>query len=182
MKRNVFAFAMSSIVSLCIGGMAIAQTGPTGPSGGQPTVPCTGQISEQDLETALRAIDPNFKVIPSKDGKEYQMTVTQGTSKVHMSVVTSPNGIGFAAVLSEPIKSVQNLPVSVLAELMKINAKQIKLDTPGAQFVLATLNDNVVLAFVQTLSRQVDSLKLTASINDFVKVIVDTNPTWSQVK
>jgi hypothetical protein len=197
MKRNILAIVFSTVLAaLCAGSLAPAQTGPTGPGGGQPgagsgsgsgapsTAPA-GQISEQDLEAALKAMDPNLKVRTNQDGaKVYDISVKNGNTTYNVLVLSTANNIFLYTRLSDPITALQNLPAATLAELMKINGNNMTNDGVGPQFVMmqAQGNTGMMLVLVQTLSKQTTSQKLKASIEALVKLATDANPTWSKIK
>jgi hypothetical protein len=186
MTRNLFVRSFASMVAaLCLSGAALAQTGPSGPTvpptpPTNPTVQPAGVLTEQQLEAALKALDPNYKTRPSDDGKGkvYTLTVTRDGWKYDLQIESFQNEIWVNAVLSSVISAPQNVSPGVMAELLKLNFQH-----GPAHFAFNTMKDNsgVKLFLCRMLDRRMTAENFNGYVEGFLKVVKDTYPTWSQV-
>jgi hypothetical protein len=184
MKRKMFAIALSTMLAaLCLNGLAHAQTGPSGgqPGSGAPTVTPSGALSEQDLEAVIKSLDPSYKVRPSTDGqgKIYNFKITRDGWSYTMQIESFANEVWLNAELSGVISAPQSLPAGALAELLKSN---FKVGPTHFAFCPMTDNSGFKLFLSRMLARQMSVDTFNAQLNDLLKVIRDTYPTWSQVK
>ena len=184
--RKTFVSALSSLlVAVCLGGVAHGQTGPSGPGGSTPTVTPTvtaGPISEQALEAALKALDPNLKVEPTSNGqgKIYRLKIVRDGWNFNVMIASYSNCMWVNAEgLSPVIASPQSLPSSALVELLKANFK-----VGPWHFSFAPMSDNsgVTLFLTRLIGRPNSAEEMNATLNDLIKTVRDTHPIWSQIK
>jgi hypothetical protein len=180
MKRNLFA----AVAALCLSVAAIAQTGPSGPPilpPVNPPAPMAGVLSEPQLDAALKALDPNCKVKPTDDGKGkiYNLTVARDGWKYDLQIESLQNEIWLNAQLSGVVGSPESQSPGVMSELLKANFK-----IGPAHFAFAPTIDKkgYRLNLCRLLDRRMTAENFNGSMNDFLKVVRELHPTWSQVR
>jgi hypothetical protein len=185
MKRNLFTIALSTIVSIfCLGGFAHGQTGPGGGQGSgspAPSVTPTGALSEADLEAAIKALDPSYKVRPTADnqGKVYNLKINRDGWTYAIQIESFASQIWINAELSGVITSPQNIPAGPMAELLKQN-----FNIGPAHFALVPMADKsgFKLFLCRMFGRYLTTESFNGNLNDFLKTVKDTYPVWSEVK
>jgi hypothetical protein len=182
MKRHLFSTALVAV--FCMNGLALAQSGPAGtgvPAGTPAITTAQDNLSEQALEAALRALDPNLQITPTKDGKGklYDFKVSRDGWNYDLRVESYANGLWLNAKLSSLISAPQNLPPAVLAELLKLN-----FQVGPSHFAFMGQNDNSAFRLVlcRLLDRKMSGETFNAYINDFLKTVKDSYSVWSQVR
>ena len=174
----VAAVALASIAP------AFAQTGPTGP--GKPTnpvvnptnpTPAVKGMTEADLASFLRTLDPNLKVNTIKDGTEYHLTIQRDGWNFQLRVTSFANEIWIDSKLGAPINA-QQVQANLLAELLAAN-----FTVGPTHFSFVKMKDGQMqLDLGRCVLRgplTVDGLR--GQINLFVKQVKDTYPTWNAV-
>jgi hypothetical protein len=180
--RSIVSLVVALVLVAVLGSLALAQTGPQGqPVPPSVTPPVTAGMSEQDLETAIRALDPNFKVRPTDDkqGKIYELTVTRDGWTYVLRVTSFPNQIWLESSLGKPMSNWKSIPATVLANLLETNYK-----IGPTHFALNTKKDGTVatLFVCRMLERgQLTSAHFNGYMNDFLNVIRDNYAVWSPV-
>ena len=178
MKRYLIVPALALVAVACLSVAAYAQTGPTGP-GTDPKPTTTTGMSEQSLEAAIRALDPNFKVSPTTDGKGkiYILKVARDGWTYDLKIESFQDVIWLNANLSGDLPSLQNLPAATLAELIK---HQLQIGPMHFTFVKTSNGYKLNLCYM--LNRQITVDGFNSCMNAFLKTIKDTYPTWSQIR
>jgi hypothetical protein len=177
MKRNLYVPVLTAVVAaFCLALAAHAQSGPgTEPPKTQPT----NGLSEEALEAAIKALDPNYKVVPSQDGKGriYTFKVMRDGWTFDMVIESYQNNIWINAKLSGVISNPQNIPAAALAELLKLQHR-----IGPMHFTLTKVENGYILNLSWNIGRGITPETFTTVIDYFLKTVKDNYPTWSQVK
>jgi hypothetical protein len=178
MKRTLTVAALALVAIACLSVAAYAQTGPTGPTTDPKPTTTTG-LSEQDLEAAIKALDPNFKVYPTNDGKGkiYTLKIVRDGWTYDLKIESFEQVIWLNANLSGEIASLQNLPATALADLIK---HQLQIGPMHFAFVKTQNGHRLNLCY--QMGRQMSVDVFNNAMNTFLKSIKDTYPTWSQIR
>ena len=189
MMRKLFAIACSAMLAaICLIGAAKAQTGPAGPAGpGSPATPAIqpalpdGVLTEQSLEAALKALDPNYKVRPTSDGlgKVFNLKGVRDGWTYLLQIESFKNEIWLNAELSGVLSAPQNVSSSVMAELFKTN---FKIGPTHFAFNQMSDNSGAKLFLCRFLDRRMTIENFNGHVIGFLKTVQETYPTWSQVR
>ncbi len=182
--RKLVSALLTTTVALTSLAYAAAQTGPTGPpSGGpsaQPAPAAANGLSETELLSYLRTLDPNVKMTKSQDGKAtmYQLTLRRGDWQYQIVLVLREGTLDIIAPLGNPIANVQSIPAQALAGLL-----QASWNFAPAQFSLIKQNDGrMQLVFSFMLSRAgLTTARLGQILNGFCDAVRETYPLWNAV-
>ena len=164
MNVRTFVTAVFALfVAFGLSATAKAQTGPVGGTPATPTIPGAAPVapaaglSEESLEDAIKALDPNYKVTPRSDGKGkiYTLKVTRDGWNYVLRVEPGPHNIWISAELSGTV-AVQNIPASAMLAMLKAN-----FSIGPTHFAFLPLGDNGVMV---TLTRDLTRQILTAEV------------------
>ena len=146
---------VSLLAAFCLSNSAHAQSGPV--NGGPVPAPPIYQaqpnagLSEQALEAAIKALDPNCKVQLTDDqkGKVYSFVINRDGWAYNLRVTSFNNLMWLEASLSGPMSSPQNLPsatlrncwpsITTLARLTSLSTRQRTAPAPVCIFVCSSL-------------------------------------------
>ena len=181
---KIASVALVTALSLCALGTVSAQTGPASPTtpAVTPAAPATAVIpnglSEADLVSFLRSLDPNMKSQKFNAVTIYYLKVERDGWRFQLDIESHSNMIWVNTVLSKALVSAESLPAAQLARLLEENFK-----IGPTHFTFSKTNDN---KYLLNLSRNVDRAHLTvaglqAQLNLFCQQVRTSYPVWSPI-
>ena len=114
-----------------------------------------------------------------RPGQAYNLSIVRDGWKYDLQIESFKNEIWLNALLGNLITNPQDVPPAVMADLLKANFK-----VGPTHFVLVPLTDNTGyrLNLCRLLDRRMTIESFNGYVSDFLKVVREQHPVWSQVR